>query len=315
MAAFNGCTSLASVTIPSQVTEIGLRAFGYNGYDKINDFKIYGYSSTAAEKYAKENGFEFIDLETAGHIHTFGEWCIMTESSCVSEGVEKRVCSTCGEVETRKIEKSEHMFEEWVITKRATVIDFGEAKRVCKICGFEEKKILEKLVAEEATDERTGISVIYSADNYENAVEIQVTETIEGEAYDILNSEKGNYKKSLFDIVTLCDGVMAQPSGSVWVRIPIPKGYDPDTTVVYYVTTDGKLERLESRVEDGYVIFETDHFSFYAIVDEGSEINPSINCKCACHKKSIAKLFFKIGLIFQKIFKKNRICKCGVWHY
>ena len=42
---------------------------------------------------------------------------------------------------------------------------------------------------------------------------------------------------------------------------------------------------------------------------------PIENCKCACHKKGIAKLFFKICLIFQKIFKKNRICKCGVWHY
>ncbi len=43
--------------------------------------------------------------------------------------------------------------------------------------------------------------------------------------------------------------------------------------------------------------------------------DPSANCTCACHKKGIAKFFFKIGLFFQKIFKKNKICKCGVWHY
>ena len=43
--------------------------------------------------------------------------------------------------------------------------------------------------------------------------------------------------------------------------------------------------------------------------------NPSENCSCACHKKGIVKFFFKIGLFFQKIFKKNKICKCGVWHY
>ena len=43
--------------------------------------------------------------------------------------------------------------------------------------------------------------------------------------------------------------------------------------------------------------------------------NPSANCPCNCHKKGIVKFFFNIGLFFQKLFKKNRICKCGVWHY
>lgn len=46
-----------------------------------------------------------------------------------------------------------------------------------------------------------------------------------------------------------------------------------------------------------------------------SQGNPSANCSCGCHKKGIVKFFFKIGLFFQKIFKKNRVCKCGVWHY
>jgi hypothetical protein len=39
-------------------------------------------------------------------------------------------------------------------------------------------------------------------------------------------------------------------------------------------------------------------------------------CGCKCHKSGIAKIIFKIILIFQKIFKKNRICEgCGVYHY
>lgn len=41
----------------------------------------------------------------------------------------------------------------------------------------------------------------------------------------------------------------------------------------------------------------------------------SSNCSCNCHKKGIAKFFFKIILFFQKIFKQNQICKCGAWHY
>ena len=56
-------TSIKTVVIPSSVTEIGTKAFGYNSMSKVDGFTIYGYSGTAAETYAEENGFTFIPLE------------------------------------------------------------------------------------------------------------------------------------------------------------------------------------------------------------------------------------------------------------
>ena len=38
-------------------------------------------------------------------------------------------------------------------------------------------------------------------------------------------------------------------------------------------------------------------------------------CSCNCHKGGINGFFFKIILFFQKIFKSNQLCKCGVKHY
>lgn len=65
-AAFAEMTSLKSIIIPSSVQEIGDVAFGYafNGekYMPVSGFTIYGYTGTAAETYAKDNGFKFIDL-------------------------------------------------------------------------------------------------------------------------------------------------------------------------------------------------------------------------------------------------------------
>ena len=69
--AFMNCSNLKTITIPKSVKNIGYRAFGYEWYDdgqalyleKIDGFTVYGYSGTEAEKYAKANGFEFINLD------------------------------------------------------------------------------------------------------------------------------------------------------------------------------------------------------------------------------------------------------------
>ena len=60
---FENCTSLTSIAIPKSVEYIGYRSLGYvNDKLKVEGFKIYGYKNTAAEEYALNYGFEFINL-------------------------------------------------------------------------------------------------------------------------------------------------------------------------------------------------------------------------------------------------------------
>ncbi|MGN0606754.1 MAG: leucine-rich repeat protein [Oscillospiraceae bacterium] len=67
--AFHGCTSLTEVTIPESVESIGAWAFGYyknedGSLTKIENFTIYGVKGSAAENYAIENEFNFVEIES-----------------------------------------------------------------------------------------------------------------------------------------------------------------------------------------------------------------------------------------------------------
>jgi len=71
--AFMNCSKLKSITIPRNMEDIGEYAFGYSDIGihygspvKYEDFTIKGYKGTAAEEYAKENGFKFIALDVSG---------------------------------------------------------------------------------------------------------------------------------------------------------------------------------------------------------------------------------------------------------
>ena len=78
--AFLNCPLITSITIPKSVETIGEYAFGYTydeyseGYTKIPDFTITGYSDTAAAAYANENKFKFIPLDKETLIFENGDW-------------------------------------------------------------------------------------------------------------------------------------------------------------------------------------------------------------------------------------------------
>lgn len=64
MNAFYGCNRLKFVEIPKTVTSIDEKAFGYSSLnEKIDNFVIYGTENSAAEDYALDYGFVFVDVD------------------------------------------------------------------------------------------------------------------------------------------------------------------------------------------------------------------------------------------------------------
>ena len=74
------------------------------------------------------------DDGTEPHTHSFGPWTVVNPATCQEEGLEERVCS-CGEKETRTIEKSDHDLK-LVELVPATLTTLGVMEHYeCSVCG------------------------------------------------------------------------------------------------------------------------------------------------------------------------------------
>lgn len=87
------------------------------------------YSCECGESYTEE-------VPASGH--AFGEWQVSTPSTCIKQGVEKRVCERCLAEETRSLPLAEHDFGEWTATVSPTCTEPGSKNRACSVCGHTE---------------------------------------------------------------------------------------------------------------------------------------------------------------------------------
>ncbi len=261
------CTGLTSITIPGSVTSIGESAFGYyrNDYEefKIPNFKIYCYSGTAGEQYAKDNGFEYEILkEECAHKLKH----ITVPASCTVNGMEYDLCTECGDTFNSKVIAAlGHSWGNWYISKQPTESADGEETRKCTKCSAIETRKIEKLKT--VKDEKTGVEIIYK-DEFESGVDLEISQVFDGKSFQLISANYGDVKSAVFDISTYKDGVKVQPNGKIKVRIPLPQGFGGGNIFVCYVDSEnGEVQKIKATVNGGYVEFEAEHFSEYAVVE------------------------------------------------
>ncbi|MDY6016118.1 MAG: leucine-rich repeat protein [Oscillospiraceae bacterium] len=89
--------------------------------------------------------------------------------------------------------------------------------------------------------------------------------------HETANFAVGGYIKSVqyYDINLIRDSVKVQPDGTVSVKIRIPDDVTPEKCRVYHVTDDpvDPLVRFASTLDGNYIVFETDHFSEFAVIE------------------------------------------------
>ena len=130
-------------------------------------------------------------------------------------------------------------------------------------------------------------------------------------------------------------------NAKVTVKIPytLKDGEDADGIVIWFVATNGEIQSIEATYVDGYVTFEAEHFSYYAVAHEetqemkcrrgdhlseptGTVVEPSCNgygytvyeCKY-CHAMDIRDVREKLSHDYSELIAPVVTCDQGGYWY
>ena len=114
--------------------------------------------------------------------------------------------------------------------------------------------------------------VIVSATAKEiNPDSILTVSEVDSSEHEGTNFAVGGSIKSLhfYDIKLVLATQVVQPDGTVRVKIRLADGVDPAKCKVYHVTDDivNPLVRFANTIDGNYVVFETEHFSEFAVIE------------------------------------------------
>lgn len=157
--AFYDCRKFTEITLPKSVNYVGSGAFwnciNLNKVKLLNPdcsisvnlssntmpfpkcATIYGYSGSTAEVFAKNNGYNFLDMTQNCYHHSYK----LTEtkpSTCTRSGYKKYTCTVCNDSYTESLPLVPHRYENK--KKKAGIGTNGYVSDECTVCGDVESK-------------------------------------------------------------------------------------------------------------------------------------------------------------------------------
>jgi len=244
--------------------------------------------SYSVDSYAEENGFELV------RTHFYDEWSTTVEPTCSKAGEEIRHCTYCDYFETNELETKDHTFGDWTYDWDNCI-----RTRKCELCEATETENLEtntegdaEIIAPSNPDADFDIESIINGDERYVLVE------------NSMNTYHGGYWKivKIFDITLKSkDGVHVQPDGTV--KVKLPHDWIHNNYKVYRVNDDGTITDMKAYQEGSHVVFETDHFSLYVIVDESAPEEPDTPSDGEVSIKSLKDLIAWFKQIIDDIVK------------
>ena len=269
------CPELESITIPASVTSIGERAFGYHveygdsrydySYYKNENFKIYCFKDSEAERYAKQNGFDYELIDEIPHTHSYTS-SVTREANCLRTGLRTYTCS-CGDSYTEVIPMTAHTYRTGVVPP--TYDEQGYTLYTCAYCGDSYKADFVPKLKRDLAD--CSVSLAYSAYTYSgSAVTVDKYLTIKAGSKTLVNdvdyvtSYKNNDKVG-YNTATLTINGIGDYTGTVVKKFTIKP---PKLAAPTLSTKDGGIVVKWSKVT-------TDALGYQIIYDKIADFDTS----------------------------------------
>ncbi len=238
---------LTEYSIPNSVTKVDTSAF--KNCTSLESITIPD-SVTSIEWYAFENCTSLKNITIPDSVTSIGKQafcgCTSLESVTIPDSVTKIDDFAFGYVEGGKIEG---------------FIIYSTAGSAAESYANDNNLVFMDAEAVIHKDANTGISVMAKPD-----VELKVITITDVQSINNANALLGDTEtvKNLYDISLTKDGEKVQPEGMSEVKIPC----DNENAKVYRVEDDNTLTEMKSNYQDGFIVFNTDHFSLYIVAEE-----------------------------------------------
>ncbi|MBQ6885670.1 MAG: leucine-rich repeat protein [Clostridia bacterium] len=156
---------------------------------------------------------------------------------------------------------------------------FGECENII-ICGYKDSyaqtyakdnninfSMLQKITSENVT-------IVAPETVIDSSAELKVEEVENGNFAVTLPEGYSMENANVYDIYFEKDGETVQPNGELTVKIAVPADKNGENCAVYHIAEDGTLTDMNAVFKDGYMVFTTNHFSYYALVEQQDDIVP-----------------------------------------
>ncbi len=314
--AFANCFNLKSVIIPISVNNIGKSAFL-----ECDGLELYGsaikYEGTKDQwKVITPNGIGDINgkykYEYEYHIHQYSS--TVKYPNCTEQGFTTYSCECGYSYVGDYTELTAHIYTSQ-ITKQPTHNEEGIKTFICD-CG-------DTYTESVAVIPHTYNSVITPPSCTEQGYTTYSCECGDSYVSDYVEVKSHSYSSAVTQTAThLCEGIIT------YTCTICGDAYTEKTEKIKehtYIISSVVVPTCE---EDGYTVYACEcgdsyHSDVKPITDHnynGDKCsvcgkNKSENCTCNCHKSGITGFIWKIINFFNKLFKSNKICFCGIAHY
>ncbi len=264
--------------------------FAEHAFVYVKDVLLEGETCRYAKLYDCENCDETKltdEYDNHNHVAT-----VTKEATCQEDGEKAYKCTRCGAVDrTEAIENTgdEHIWDngeelDGVIVYTCTICDQTKTAVTTKEDGTVSKDVLQSAdqlqVGDTTLEMEEAVKEGLDADK-----EIQITvETMDvAEAEEKLSATLTEEQKEqigdnlIYDFNMMYEGGQkVEFAGLITVTLPytLAEGEDADAITVWFIDDDGTLEEKAATYNNGYVTFQTEHFSYYTV----TRLTPAERC-------------------------------------